>query len=470
MVTAMRRTGAGTDTTPRQPGGAGGVARRRTMLGAGAALAGAALAACTGAPTTGPTTGGTGASLRDQKFSFLHWWTDSLGPGNNDFMSWSARTFQEKTGAQVELVDGPTGGGLNGKLITMITGGLPPDATFISVAFGRDNYDAGMLKNLTPYVAKAADLGDKEWFDSSRRFRMKGNDTYGIPVMGPESNCLSVSTNLLTAAGLDGRGADIKTWDDLLRVAQKLTKASGDSYQQIGMLVPGLGLPWLQGWLHSNGASLMNADDTKYQLDTPVARETVQNWMDLLNRHNVTPKIGAADRPANARNAFTTGQVGIIWDSSSIRLLNAPPEFKFWIVPIPKGPRGSGPASMTWTNYASVPSSAKSPDAAVEWIRFFTSVETGVEKLKRLNSVHPRLKFYDTPEWKKVVDADPVMGRIPDMARLPGFYPYMRFNRLNAELAQIFTQVNTAQISVNQGLAEAQRLADQIIAEPVRVQ
>jgi hypothetical protein len=97
-------------------------------------------------------------------------------------------------------------------------------------------------------------------------------------------------------------------------------------------------------------------------------------------------------------------------------------------------------------------------------------VETGVEKLKRLNSVHPRVKFFDTPEWKRTVEAEPIMARIPDMARLPGYYPYMRFNRLNADLGPVFQQISNAQIGVNQGLAEAQRIADQIMAEPVRVQ
>jgi ABC-type glycerol-3-phosphate transport system substrate-binding protein len=448
-------------------------ATRRAMVlatGLAGAAAPAFVAAACGPAGAGPGAPKSGASLRDQRLTFLHWWTDSLGPGNNDFMAWAANTFKERTGAAVELVDGPTGGGLNSKLITMVTGGLPPDATFCSIVFGRDNYDAGMIKNLTPYVAKAPDIGDREFFESSKKFRQKGNETFGIPVMGPESLTFTVNQNLLGAAGFDPKGGDLKTWDDLVRVAQRLVKASGDEFQQIGLLVPALQLPWLAAWLFSNNAALTTPDDSKYLLDAPAAREAVQFSVDLVHKHRLGPKLDAPNRPGNARQAFTSGQVAIIYDSSSIRLLNAPPDFRFWIVPVPKGPRGSGLASATWTNFVAVPTSAKNPDAAVEWTRFFTGLEVQVEKLKRLNSQSPRLKLYDTPEWKKAVEQEPNLARIPEVARLPGPYPYLRYNRLNAEIAPIFQEIMLGKLGVNQGLAEAQQKADQIIAEPVRVQ
>ena len=441
----------------------------RSLGGAGSTGAAALLAACGASGGAPPTTGRT-TSLKDQKVTFLHWWTDSLGPGNNDFMAWAATTFKERTGATAELVDGRPGGGLNEKLITMITGGSAPDATFCSIVFGRDNYDAGMIKNLSPYVAKSPDIGDKEFFESSKKFRAKGNDTFGIPVMGPESLTFTINQALFTAEGFDPKGGDLKTWPDLVRVSQRLTKSSPDAFQQIGLLVPSLSLPWLAAWLYSDKASLTTPDDTKYLLDAPPTREAVQFQADLLLKHRLGPKLDAPDRPKNAREALVSGQVAIIYDSSSIRLLNAPPDFRFSIVPVPKGPRGSGAASATWTNFVSVPNDAKNPDAAVEWTRFFTSVDVQVEKLKRLNSQSPRVKVYDTAEWKKAVEKEPNLASIPQVARLPGAYPYLRFNRVSAEVQPIFNEIMAGKLGVTQGLADAQKKADQIMAEPVRVQ
>jgi ABC-type glycerol-3-phosphate transport system substrate-binding protein len=226
----------------------------------------------------------------------------------------------------------------------------------------------------------------------------------------------------------------------------------------------------LAAWLYSNNASLTSPDETKYLLDVPHAREAVQFSVDLLHKHRLGPKLDAPNRPGNARQAFTTGQIAIIYDSSSIRLLNAPPDLRFWIVPVPKGKAGTSAASATWTNFNAVPTSAKNPDAGVEWTRFFTSVEVQVEKLKRLNSQSPRVKFYDTPEWKKAVEAEPNLARIPEVAKLPGAYPYLRYNRLNAEVDPIFREIMLGKLGVNQGLVDAQKKADQIMAEPVRVQ
>lgn len=443
----------------------------RSLAAAGAAGTTALLAACGGvAQTPQAGTKGTGQTLRDQKLSFLHWWTDTLGPGNNDFMAWASDTFKGRTGATVELVDGPPGGGLNAKLITMITGGSAPDATFCSIVFGRDNYDAGMIRNLSPYIAKAADIGDKEFFESSKEFRSKGNDTFGIPVMGPESLTFTINQGLFSAEGLDPRGGDLKTWADLVRVGQRLTKASGDTYQQMGLLVPSLSLPWLAAWLYSDKASLTATDDSRYLLDAPATREAVQFSADLLLKHRLGPKLDAPERPKNAREALIAGQVAIIYDSSSIRLLNAPPDFRFSIVPVPKGPRGTSAASASWTNFVSVPKDAKNPDAGVEWTRFFTGLDVQVEKLKRLTSVGPRVKLYDTPEWKKAVEKEPNLASIPEVARLPGAYPYLRFNRVSAEVQPIFNDIMAGKLGVNQGLADAQKKADQIMSEPVRVQ
>ncbi len=460
-----------------QTGGSGyaGLTRRRAVLGA--AMAGAAwLVAACGTGGGGPAQGGAasgGQMLKNQKITFLHWWTDTLGPGYNKMMAWAADTFTQRTGAQVELVDGKPGGGLNEKFITMATAGTPPDATFMSVVIGRDDYDAGMLRNLSPYVAKFADLADKEFFESSKKFRTKGTDIFGIPTMGPESLGFIINSGLFSAVGLDPQGKDLKTWDDFVKAAQKLTKANGDDFQQIGLLVNGLGLDWMQAWLYSNGAQLTSADDKQYLFDTPATREVVQFTVDLIHKYRVSPRLDAPNRPSSARPALIAGQVAIIYDESAIGLLNAPPDFKFWFIALPKGPRGAGPASATWTNFCSVAAGSKAPDAAVEWIRWFTSVEAHIGRMKAKGppmAASPRVKFYDTPEWKEAVRQDPVLGFIPEAAKLPGPYPYLRYNRISSEVGPIIRSILLGQVGVNEGLVDAQKKADQIMAEPVRVQ
>lgn len=465
-----RASGATAGTTAGTRSGMRGRTRRAV---AGAGLTGAAgtlLAACVTGGRLAETGRPAGQTLKDQKVTFLHWWTDSIGPGNNEFMTWAADSFKQRTGGTVEYVEGRAGGALNEKLITLVTGGQAPDATFCSIVFGRDNYDGGLLRNLTPYVAKTPDLADKEFFDSSKKFRQKGSETFGVPVMGPESLTFTLNQAHFSALGLDPKGSDLKTWDDLPKIGQRLVKASGDDFSQIGLLVPNLSLEWLAAWLYSNNATLTNAEETKYLLDTPATREAVQLSVDLIHKHRLGPKLDSSTRPQNARQAFTSGQVSIIYDSSSIRLLNAPPDFRFWILPVPKGPRGTGATSATWTNFISVPKESKSPDAAVEWARHLTGLDVQVEKLRRLNSQSPRVKFYDTPDWKQAVEKEPNLARIPEVARLTGAYPYLRYNRLSSQVTPILREIMLGQTGVTQGLTQAQQIADQVMAEPVRVQ
>jgi multiple sugar transport system substrate-binding protein len=350
--------------------------------------------------------------------------------------------------------------------------GTPPDVSFMSVVIGRDDYDAGLLRNLSPYIAKTPDLGDKEFFDSSKKFRAKGNETFGIPTMGPESLGFMVNSALLGAVGLDPQGKDLRTWDDFTRAAQKLTKGGGDAFQQIGLLAGNLNLNWLSAWLYSNNASLTNPEETKYLLDTPATREVVQYCADMIVKHRVSPTFESAARPANARQALIAGQAAIIYDSSSIGLLNAPPDFKFWFIPVPKGPRGTGVASSTWTNFVSMAKDARAPDAAVEWMRWFTSVESHIGRMRfrSVKGANPRVKLYETAEWKQWVQENPVLGFIPEAAKLPGPYPYLRYNRIDADVAPIMRNVLQGATGVNEGLADAQKKADQIMSEPVRVQ
>jgi multiple sugar transport system substrate-binding protein len=456
----------------------GGGRRRQTrraavLSAAGGAAAVGLLGAC--APGEAPAGGAQGGrpALSGQKVTFLHWWTDAIiGPGMSQGMEWTAAQFKERTGVDVDYVDGRAGGGLNEKFLAMSGAGTPPDVSFMSVVIGRDDYDAGLLRNLSPYIAKTPDLGDKEFFDSSKKFRAKGNETFGIPTMGPESLGFMVNSALLGAVGLDPQGKDLRTWDDFTRAAQKLTKGGGDAFQQIGLLAGNLSLAWLSAWLYSNNASLTNPEETKYLLDSPATREVVQYCADMIVKHRVSPTFESAARPANARQALIAGQAAIIYDSSSIGLLNAPPDFKFWFIPVPKGPRGTGVASSTWTNFVSMAKDARAPDAAVEWMRWFTSVESHIGRMRfrSVKGANPRVKLYETAEWKQWVQENPVLGFIPEAAKLPGPYPYLRYNRIEADVAPIMRNMLQGATGVNEGLADAQKKADQIMSEPVRVQ
>ena len=65
---------------------------------------------------------------------------------------------------------------------------------------------------------------------------------------------------------------------------------------------------------------------------------------------------------------------------------------------------------------------------------------------------------------------EPRPGLHPEAAKLPGAYPYLRYNRIDADVAPVMRNILQGAMGVNEGLADAQKKADQIMSEPVRVQ
>jgi hypothetical protein len=68
------------------------------------------------------------------------------------------------------------------------------------------------------------------------------------------------------------------------------------------------------------------------------------------------------------------------------------------------------------------------------------------------------------------VKDNPVLGFIPEAAKLPGPYPYLRYNRISADVSPIMRSMLDGKTGINEGLADAQKKADQIMSEAVRVQ
>ena len=105
-------------------------------------------------------------------------------------------------------------------------------------------------------------------------------------------------------------------------------------------------------------------------------------------------------------------------------------------------------------------------------MRWFTGVESHIGRMRfrSVKGANPRVKLYETAEWKQWVQENPVLGFIPEAAKLPGPYPYLRYNRIEADVAPVMRNMLQGATGVNEGLADAQKKADQIMSEPVRVQ
>lgn len=240
---------------------------------------------------------------------------------------------------ELELIPATNAAVIKDKFITQAASGDPIDASFMNVFRARDLHDQGQLLELDRYVRQAPEVADNKFLKASEPPRKTRGKTFGIPAMGPESWCLMANGNTFRAEGLNPQGRDLKTWDDLARVAQQLTRREGDEVKRSGFLMPQLDLYNFTGWVNTSGTSLFDAEQTKanYTASTTVA--TLEYLHRLYDRLRVTAPLGIPNRPV-VPGAILGGDAAIVHELTSAlttRYTTTPPDFEYWLVPYPRG-------------------------------------------------------------------------------------------------------------------------------------
>lgn len=444
------------------------ITRRRSFFAAAIGTAPILLAAC-GAPSSGA--GGQaepalGKTVKPGKFTFLNWW--SAIPSRHEMMDEVARRWKERRPEiDVEFVAQSGTKGVREKFVTAQAAGDPYDSAFSSIIYGRDLYDAGQLLDLDRYIKRAPDVADDKFLKNSEQFRKAHGKTFGIPVMGPESNVIVINSNMFRAAGLDPQGKDIKTWDDLDRIAQQFTKREGQEVKVSGYLMNNLSLPGLAGWTNTTGSSLFNADQTKAFYTASGTASAMEHLSKLHNGLRVTVPVTQKGRP-KSQDALLSGEAAMVDGISSIPSLwfkDAPPDFSFWQIPYPKGPSGKGPNSVTWINMVVFAKSARNPEQAFEFMRWFCgSAEVALMRLQMVNSVAPLRAFFESKEWQGRVRDLPVLRTIQQIAELPGVYPYRRYGEQNEEITPMLRDAFLGKEDIKNVLQKAQAIADRVLS------
>ena len=298
-------------------------------------------------------------SATSASLTFLHWWTGSLGAAYDDYMNWAFAQYKQQTGVTVVSIPSTPVSGTNQKFVAGVAGGQPPDAAFTSIVFGRDMYDTGLLADLDAMIAQAPDVQDDKFFAASKQFRQTAGHTFGIPVMGPESLCLGINQDLFQTAGFDPKGADIKNWDDLVHVGQKLTKSGSDgSVTVAGVGTPaGMDLATFTAWVEKTGHSLYDAEQNTAYYNAPETVAALQFLADLAGKSNVGAPLAAKNRPTG-ETALAAGTTAMEFDETamgSFPTIVKATALQWWMIPYPQAPTGEGPATATWINFTVIP-------------------------------------------------------------------------------------------------------------------
>ncbi|MDB5505584.1 MAG: transporter substrate-binding protein [Devosia sp.] len=191
---------------------------------------------------------------------------------------------------------------------------------------------------------------------------------YGIP-NEIDVYALNYNKRLFEEAGI---AAPPATWDEFLADAAKLTDAS-KGQQGFGMINS-----WAAGVLHpfssllvSNGGDLIV--DGAPVLDSPAATETFALYEQLIKSGSSNPSMATADANTTGPflDNFVSGKTGMIimanWWESALKAGMGDAFADIATAPIPVGPSGDVPRSISYSWMTVVNAQASSEEQAAAW-------------------------------------------------------------------------------------------------------
>ncbi len=376
---------------------------------------------------------------------------------------------EEQLGIRVEYtnVTGTGVGELMAELRAQATAGQLPDVFWMSSGFIDEFAQDGLLLNIQSFVDRdimpIADEYFTSSFDTGRWPDKSNGDMYAFPNHFVET-VLYYNIDAFDAAGLEYPTLGW-TWDDFLNAARALTfDANNDGLiDQYGYYFFGR-YAHVESWIYQNNGDLLNADKTRFE-PNEAAIETIRFLESLISEHRVAPKPAEM---AGINNPFAQG-IAAMWVDGSWAIGNLRSAgINFGIAPVPRGPRWVSDVAFGWSDMTSVGATTAHPEEAWSLIRCLTGpnrtpdlVETGKIPVYRASATDEWLEPDQLPankafllEWAENIG---ITSFTPGWGEWRG---YVGGIGLQGQLDEIFN----GNITVEEGLAAAQRVANEVLA------
>ena len=370
-----------------------------------------------------------------------------------------AAEFQKKAPHITVTTEPIPGDVYTDKLNTGFSSGAAADLTWIPGISGY--FDFALRKQLLdvdPYVNRDK-LDRNQWFAGALEMMRVGGKLYSLPLWAhPSAVGLYYNAEILQR---EGQAPPDGTWtfEKTLSVAQRFSRQSGGPETSTFGLVPTRGLPnGFSQLLRAFGSRAYSPDGKKAQFSTPQAIEAAQWVADLYQRHRVSPPSGL--NPDPWRDGRVAMRIDLYGARNAARNASTPWLFRWGAHLGPKGAGGYGAELQTDAN--AIAAQTKFTDAAWEFHKYMSGREAGLALVKGSLLPGARPDVWTDSEMSKDATHTPflaVMKTAPPLDR-PANFRIAEVQRLvEPELNKIWDGKST----VRDGLAEVQRLAQQVV-------
>jgi multiple sugar transport system substrate-binding protein len=291
----------------------------------------------------------------------------------------------------------------------MLAAGTPPDLFRTSATAVPSLAHRGILLDLSPYLAASSLVRQDDLAPVNADYRYDGKNVRQGAIYGMAKDWSPDFTNFANKAAFEEAGVALPSmsepprYNDLLPLAEQLTKREGDRTARIGYAYSyGSILPIVQFRLMEAGGKLYSDDLTRINLKaSPEAMEALRLFFDLAEQNLTWTPLNPSPNQWSAKD-FMQGMVGLIsngyWFSG---LLNTTEDslVKDQVVMLPSPTWGGMRYNPSMGSAGTaIASATKNPDAAWKLFEFYNGGEPaqnraksgwGVPALKSLYSLMP---------------------------------------------------------------------------------
>ncbi len=348
------------------------------------------------------------------------------------------------------------------KALAALKSGKPAQ---LSVMFSIDIYELIEQGAILAFDDVVETPEEKTWLDSFYPTLMENGrtagKTWGIPFQR-STIVMYYNKDAFKAAGLDPDKPP-ETWEQLVTVGKKLTKADGSQW---GVMIPSTGYPyWMFGALTmQNDQVLMNDAGNETYFDSPAVIEALQFWRNLGSKHKIMPS-GTIEW-GTLRQNFLEGKTAIMWHSTgNLTIVKKKAKFDFGVAMLPASKRRGTPTGGG-NFYIFKKTSSSERKAAMRLIRFMTSPERSAEWSMKTGYMGVSQAAYDTSKLKEYVKGFPYAAVARDQLKYAtAELATYQTGRVRKALDDAIQAALTGTKTPEAALKEAQALSERLLKQ-----
>ena len=426
-------------TSTRQP-----QASRLTRRAAGALSTGAAVSTLATACGLGGSTGDSARSVPAviQSATELYVWINDHGPEAQAWIeSELIPKFKQEQPKITVNIKWENFTGVAERLNAVFAAGSSPDVFTGGAEWAGSLALKKQSMDITSYIKQWGQSGD--FTDAAMAATMMSGRNYGVPQTSA-ARSLIYRRDLFRDAGLPDRGPN--SWEELLDWGRRLTKTEADKISVSGF---GMTTNWSSwcAYMYQNGGDYVNAQGTKATVDNATGVEWATFISDIFNKYKLVDPKGTPGGFDLGKQAMTEADPAVqvaLQRAGALEQLGIPDPIK-----------RKQQKTAVFTNWMTITSQTKNPDAAWKFVDFYTRAEHQ-EKFHQLRATLPPRKSL---QQKALIKDNVVFRRFSEIAEKYGksFTPSCAWTDFRQQLIDFNVELAEKKTPPKQALPELEK-------------